>query len=59
MTESSPTAGSTRPSRLWLWLVALFVAQAVAWVIWFNIAARNPVEEVPLATPAGSRSADD
>jgi len=59
MTEATAATGPVRPSRLWIWLVALFVAQSVAWIIWFTIAARNPVEEVPLATPASSRSSHD
>ena len=40
-----------RPSRLWLWIVAAFVIQALAWTSWFIIAAHNKVEEVPLETP--------
>jgi hypothetical protein len=37
-------------SRLWLWLVALFGLQLVAWTAWFIVASHFPVEEVPLAT---------
>jgi hypothetical protein len=40
----------SRPSRLWLWIVAAFVIQAAAWTAWFMIASRNRVAEVPLAT---------
>ena len=38
-----------RPSRLWLWFVAAFLIQAVAWTAWFVIASKNRVQEVPLA----------
>ncbi|MBP7141746.1 MAG: hypothetical protein KBA71_07540 [Opitutaceae bacterium] len=38
-------------SKLWLWFVAAFVVQAAMWGAWFAIAARNPVQSVPLATP--------
>ncbi len=37
-----------KPSRLWLWFVAAFVLQAMAWTAWFVIAAQNKVQEVPL-----------
>lgn len=37
-------------SRLWLWFVAAFIVQAAVWGAWFAIAARNPVQSVPLAT---------
>lgn len=47
-TTNEPT--NKRPSRLWLWIVAAFVIQAMAWTAWFIIAAHNKVEEVPLAT---------
>ncbi|MBE7539464.1 MAG: hypothetical protein HS122_13765 [Opitutaceae bacterium] len=40
----------TKRSRLWLWFVAAFVVQAAMWGAWFAIAARNPVQSVPLAT---------
>jgi len=39
-----------RPSRLWLWFLAAFVLQAVAWTAWLVIASRHPVAEVPLKT---------
>ena len=39
-----------RSSRLWLWFVAAFLLQASAWTAWFAIAARNKVQEVPLAS---------
>jgi hypothetical protein len=41
---------STKPSRLWLWFVAAFVLQAVAWTAWLTIASDHKVQEVPLAT---------
>jgi len=47
-------SGTAKPSRLWLWFIAAFVLQALAWTTWFIIAAHNKVEEVPLA-PAHSR----
>lgn len=37
-------------SRLWWWFVAAFLIQAVAWIVWFVIAAQHRVAEVPLAT---------
>lgn len=42
----------TRPtrSRLWLWFVAAFVVQAIAWAAWLTIASHYKVEEIPLAT---------
>lgn len=40
----------TKRSRLWLWFVAAFVVQAAMWGAWLAIAARNPVQSVPLAT---------
>ena len=48
--ESRPYLRSAKPSRLWLWIVAVFLLQALAWAAWFTIAARHPVQEVPLAT---------
>ncbi|MCC6416456.1 MAG: hypothetical protein IT582_11155 [Opitutaceae bacterium] len=42
-------------SRLWLWIVAAFVLQLIAWGVWFGIAAQNRVAEVPLATRPGGR----
>lgn len=39
-----------RPSRLWLWFVAAFLIQGAAWTAWFVIAAKHPVQEVPLGT---------
>jgi hypothetical protein len=45
-----PATTGAKPSRLWLWFVAAFVIQAVAWTALFRIASQNRVEEVPLAT---------
>jgi hypothetical protein len=42
-----------KKSRLWLWIVAAFVLQLVAWGVWFTIAANHRVEEVPLAPRQG------
>lgn len=39
----------SRPSRLWLWVLAAFALQLAAWTAWFIIAAHHQVEEVPLA----------
>ena len=44
-----------KKSRLWLWVVAAFVLQLVAWGVWVNIAAHHRVEEVPLAPRQGVR----
>ena len=44
-----------RPSRLWLWFVAAFVLQGTIWGIWFTIAARHQVAEVPLTTASSGR----
>ena len=46
---SSSPATRTRPSRLWLWVVAAFALQAAAWTAWFIIASHHKVAEVPLA----------
>lgn len=35
-------------SRIWLWVVVAFVVQIAAWAGLFMLAARHPVEEVPL-----------
>jgi len=48
--NAQTAAEMPRPSRLWLWIVAAFVIQALAWAAWFTIAAHHPVEEVPLST---------
>jgi len=52
---ASPAAESTpvRPSRLWLWFVAAFALQAVAWTAWFVIASHHRVQEVPLVRVDG------
>lgn len=56
--SAGSTGGSetrpTRPSRLWLWIVAAFALQALAWTTWLVIASHNKVEEVPVI-PAQSR----
>ncbi len=44
--DSGPVSG--RKSRLWLWFVAAFVVQIGVWAVWFVIASRHPVQEVPL-----------
>lgn len=35
-------------SRLWWWFVAAFAVQLAAWGVWLTIAARHPVQDVPL-----------
>ena len=54
-TVEANSTGETvkRPSKLWLWFVAAFVIQALAWTAWFIIAAHNKVEEVPLEHTIG------
>ena len=47
MKEPAP---ASKPSRLWLWVVAAFSLQAAAWTAWFVIASHHRVAEVPLAT---------
>lgn len=37
-------------SRLWVWFVLAFAAQAAAWTTWFIIASQHPVEVVPLVS---------
>ena len=39
-----------RRSKLWLWVVAAFVVQIIAWAVWLTIAAKHKVADVPLAT---------
>lgn len=51
MTEPAPVDPAVppaRPSRLWLWVVAVFAFQLTVWTAWFILAAHHPVEEVPL-----------
>ncbi len=52
---ASPAVDSTpvRPSRLWLWFVAAFALQAVAWTAGFVIASHHRVQEVPLVRVDG------
>lgn len=44
-----------KPSRLWLWFVAIFALQLAAWTTWIIIASQHKVAEVPLVGPAESR----
>ena len=37
-----------KKSKLWLWFVAAFALQFAAWAAWFVVAAKHPVEEIPL-----------
>jgi hypothetical protein len=39
---------SARPSRLWLWFVAAFAVQLLAWGCWLTLASRHRVQEVPV-----------
>jgi len=45
--EPKPPAGR---SYLWLIFVAVIALQLAAWTVWFIIAARHPVAEVPVVT---------
>lgn len=47
-TNDSPRNGI----RSWVWLavVVAFLVQIAVWSVWFVIAKRHPVQEVPLAT---------
>ena len=38
-----------KKSKLWLVFVAAIALQLAAWTAWFFIAAKHPVQEVPLA----------
>jgi hypothetical protein len=49
----SKTCPTSKPSRLWLWIVAAFVLQGLAWAAWFTIASLHPVEEVPVVRTQG------
>ena len=42
-------------SRIWWWVIVAFAVQLCAWTAWFTIAARAPVQEVPLASATGQR----
>lgn len=44
-----------KKSRLWLWIVAAFVVQLIAWGLWFGIASQHHVDEVPLVTRSRAR----
>ena len=46
------SAGSAKPSRLWLWFIAAFAFQLAAWTTWFFIASHHKVAEVPLDQPS-------
>jgi hypothetical protein len=52
-TENAPGRRVPPPgrSRLWLWFVAAFALQVLAWGTWFVLAARHRVQEVPIAGP--------
>ena len=51
--SATPATSEPKTSRLWLWFVAAFMIQAAAWVVWFTIAAKHRIEEVPLTTEVG------
>jgi len=42
-----------RNSKLWLWIVFACLLQLAAWTVWFMIAARHRVQEVPLVSGSG------
>ena len=50
MENNNDNASEAKRSRLWLWFVAAFMLQLAAWGAWFVIAAKHPVQTVPLAT---------
>lgn len=37
-------------TKPWLWIILAFVVQLTAWGIWFTLASKNKVAEVPLQT---------
>jgi len=39
---------AVRKSRLWLWFVAAFAVQFLAWGWWLTLASRHRVQEVPV-----------
>jgi hypothetical protein len=39
---------SAKPSRLWLWFIAVFALQLAGWTTWVVIASHHEVQEVPL-----------
>lgn len=45
----------TKTSRLWLWVLAAFALQLVAWTAWLVVASKNKVAEVPLAGAIGGK----
>jgi hypothetical protein len=48
-------SGGGSGSRLWWWIVAILAVQLAVWTGWFILAARHPVDEVPLATAGEGR----
>lgn len=52
-TGVAPPAGNgepgRRPSRLWIWFVAAFALQLIAWAVWLTIASQHRVQEIPVA----------
>jgi hypothetical protein len=49
MSADRPVRRLPRP-RVWWWIAAALVLHVLAWTVWFRIAARHPVADVPLAT---------
>lgn len=41
-------APAPRASRLWIWFVAAFALQLLAWAAWLTIASHHRVQEVPI-----------
>lgn len=39
-----------RSPWLWVWVAGAFLVMFIAWAVMFNIASKNRVAEVPLAT---------
>jgi hypothetical protein len=48
-TGTRPPAKPAGSWRLWLWVLAAFALQFAAWTVWFAVAAKHKVAEVPLA----------
>lgn len=55
MRPESESIPDRRPSRLWIWVLAAFALQIVAWGVWLTIASKHRVAEVPLATGGRGR----
>jgi hypothetical protein len=54
MDTESPISseGGAPRSRIWAWIIVLFVVQIVVWISWLTFASHHRVQEVPLASGA-------